>query len=299
MPQDIQVKSVLNKTKRRDPWFLDDYTANPYSGCSFNCLYCYIRGSKYGTNMEEKTSIKTNALHVFEKQLSLRARMGQYGVVVLSSATDPYLHFEKETKLTRGLLEILLKYRFPVHVITKSDLVTRDFDLLKQIDSAAILPADLQPKLKRGVILTFSFSTLDQQVADLFEPGATAVEKRLATLKTVVDQGFKTGVSLMPLLPYISDTGENLEFMFGTFKRAGAHYLLPASITLFGNNTSDSKTLVLRAIEKHYPHLLEKYKRFFHERNEMPDYYTKALSNKTKELSNKYGLKNTLLDPTL
>jgi hypothetical protein len=74
MPYAIQVKSILNKTKRRDPWFLDEYTINPYSGCSFNCLYCYIRGSKYGTNMEEKTAVKSNALEVLEKQLHNRAK---------------------------------------------------------------------------------------------------------------------------------------------------------------------------------------------------------------------------------
>jgi len=89
MPHEIQVKSILNKTKRRDPWFLDDYTLNPYSGCSFNCLYCYIRGSKYGIHMEEKLSVKTNALELLEKALTLRSKKGQHGIIVLSSATDP------------------------------------------------------------------------------------------------------------------------------------------------------------------------------------------------------------------
>src|SRR6478735_6408092 len=127
MPQPITVKSILNKTKRRDPWFLDDYTINPYSGCSFNCLFCYIRGSKYGEHMEEKLSIKSNAVELLEKQLKNRAAKNEFGFIVLSSATDPYLQFEKEEKLTRQILEVILKYRFPVHIITRSDLVTRDF----------------------------------------------------------------------------------------------------------------------------------------------------------------------------
>lgn len=67
MPADIQVKTILNKTKRRDPWFLNDYTINPYSSCSFNCLYCYIRGSKYGENLAEKVSIKSNAVALLEE----------------------------------------------------------------------------------------------------------------------------------------------------------------------------------------------------------------------------------------
>src|SRR5258706_4490706 len=108
MPHEIQVKSILNKTKRRDPWFLDDYTLNPYSGCSFNCLYCYIRGSKYGIHMEEKLAVKTNAAELLEKQLRNLAKKNKYGGIVLASATDPYLQIEKEIGITRRLLKVSL-----------------------------------------------------------------------------------------------------------------------------------------------------------------------------------------------
>lgn len=295
MPQNITVKSVLNKTKRRDPWFLDDYTINPYSGCSFNCLYCYIRGSKYGINMQEKLSVKTNAIEVLDKQLAARAKKGQYGIIVLSSATDPYLQFEEETQLTRQVLELILKYRFPVHIITKSDLVTRDFDLLRKIEEQAILPADLEGRLNRKVFITFSFSTLDPFIASVFEPGATEPEKRLNTLEAALKQGFFSGISLMPLLPYISDTGQSLETLFSTFQKVGVNYVFPATITLFGNDRSSSKTLVIRAVEKHYPHLLEKYQRFFSGSDQMPEFYQKAFYEKTKELGIKYGLKDRIL----
>lgn len=295
MPTGITVRSILNKTKRRDPWFLDDYTINPYSGCSFNCLYCYIRGSKYGTHMEEKLSVKTNAVELLEKQLANRAKKGQYGIIVLSSATDPYLQFEKEEQLTRQILEVILHYKFPVHIITKSDLVIRDMDLLHKIDQQAILPADLQGKLHNGTIITFSFSTTDDAIGHIFEPGATPPSLRLNTLKTVLQEGFRSGVSLMPLLPYITDTGEHLEVMFSTFKDAGVHYIFPATITLFGNDTADSRTMVLRAVAKHYPHLLEKYERFFLNATQMPKYYQGAFYKKTLELSHEYGLKNSII----
>ncbi|HYG53017.1 MAG TPA: hypothetical protein VD905_19090, partial [Flavobacteriales bacterium] len=89
MPHTLPVKSILNQKKksgsyRTDSWFLDDYTINGYSGCSFNCLYCYIRGSKYGINMAEKVSVKENALAILEKQLHSRAKKNQHGVIVLS-----------------------------------------------------------------------------------------------------------------------------------------------------------------------------------------------------------------------
>jgi DNA repair photolyase len=295
MPTGITVKSILNKTKRRDPWFLDDYTINPYSGCSFNCLYCYIRGSKYGTHMEEKLSVKTNAVELLDKQLGNRAKKGQYGIIVLSSATDPYLQFEAEEQLTRQILEVILHHKFPVHIITKSDLVIRDFDLLHQIDKQALIPADLQGQLHNGTIITFSFSTTNDEIGHIFEPGATPPSLRLNTLQAALQEGFHSGVSLMPLLPYITDTGEHLEEMFSTFRAAGVHYIFPATITLFGDGASDSKTLVLRAVSKHYPHLLEKYERFFNNSTQMPKYYQEAFYKKTMELSQQYGLKNSII----
>jgi DNA repair photolyase len=295
MPTGIQVKSILNKTKRRDPWFLDEYTINPYSGCSFNCLYCYIRGSKYGEHMEEKLSVKENAVKMLDKQLAARAKKKQYGFIVLSSATDPYLQFEKEEGLTRRILEIILKHRFPVHIITKSDLVLRDLDLLRRINEEAVLPADLEEKLSHRVFITFSFSTLDDSVGKIFEPGATVPSLRLQTLVTCLQQQFFCGVSMMPLIPWITDTGENLERMFSTFKKTGVNYIFPASITLSGENPSDSKTLMFRAIEKHYPHLLEKYQKLFLNSTEMPAFYQSAFDAKMKELLGKYGLKGRIV----
>ncbi|TDQ77329.1 SPL family radical SAM protein [Sphingobacterium yanglingense] len=294
MTQRISAKSILNKTKRRDPWFLDDYTLNPYSSCSFNCLYCYTRGSKYGINMAEKLTIKDNAVELLHKQLTLRARKKEYGIIVLSSATDPYLHLEESEQLTRRLLEVIHYHRFPVHVLTKSDLVVRDFDLLKAIDREAILPDDLQNKLQHKAILSFSFSTIDDTVARIFEPGATAPSARLNALRAARQQGLHCGVSLMPLLPFISDTTAQLDWMFQTFKELDISYIFPATLTLHGDSPSASKTLVLRAIAKHYPELLSKYERYFANDAQLPLYYRKAFSKKMRELCQNYQLPNTL-----
>ena len=213
MPREIQVKSILNKTRKRDSWFLDDYTFNPYSSCSFNCLYCYIRGSKYGMNLEKSLSVKANAIELLDRQLAIRAKKKQHGIIVVSSATDPYLQIEEKYRLTRQALEVILRHKFPVHIITKSDMIVRDFDLLKKIEKAAILPSDL-PQLKNGVIISFSFSTIQDRVGKIFEPGATSPSKRLKVLQSSLAHGFLTGVSLMPLIPYISDTSEQLTKSF-------------------------------------------------------------------------------------
>jgi DNA repair photolyase len=245
--------------------------------------------------MAESVSVKINALEILERQLYSRAKKKQYGVIVLSSATDPYLQFEKETLLTVNILKLILKYRFPLHVITKSDLVVRDLDLLEEINRSAILPADLEGRLNQRVFITFSFSTLNDSISKIFEPGAPLPDQRIDAFKKVVERKFLCGINLMPLLPYISDTGESLELMFNTFSEIGAHYIFPATLTLFGDGPSDSKTLVLRAIKKYYPHLLGKYSRFFSEFNELPTFYNQAFYNKTKELSIKYNLRNSII----
>jgi DNA repair photolyase len=304
MPHEIQVKSILNKTKKRDAWFLDDYTLNMYSSCSFNCLYCYIRGSKYGTNLESSLSAKIrgpqgSSLELLERQLFNRAKKNQYGIIVLSSATDPYLQIEKKYELTREALKLIAHHKFPVHIITKSDLIERDFDILHEIDKTAILPDDLKQRLRRGVIISYSFSTLNEGVAGIFEPGATVPAKRLEILNKTIHAGFLSGVSLMPLIPYITDTTENLHLFFSTFKKIKVHYVMPATLTLHGSGPADSKTLMRSVIKKYYPELEDKYIRLFKDGSEMPSYYQYAFMNKMKELNAEYGMENKILDASL
>jgi len=190
MAREIYVKSILNKHKKRDDWFSNDYSVNPYSGCSFNCIYCYIRGSKYGENMAKTLSVKLNAPEVLDKQLKRRAKKKEYGIIALSTSTEPYQTIEKETKLTRSLLEIILKYRLPVHILTKSTLVLRDLDLLEEIDEKAILPDDLKNRLNRGVIINFSISTLNEKLAKILEPGAQNRKKDWKLCRNVKKRDF-------------------------------------------------------------------------------------------------------------
>ena len=247
---EIQAKSILNKHKKRDEWFLDDYSVNPLRGCSFNCIYCYIRESKYGENMARTLSVKVNALELLEKQLSRRAKKGEYGIIALSSSTEPYMPIEEKLKLTRKLLEIILKYKFPVHVITKSKLILRDLDLLKEIDKTAILPYDLKPKIKRGVIISFSISTLDEKLAKILEPGAPTPKERLETMQKCKKEGFLVGVDYIPVLPFLSDSEEQLDEMIKTAKEYEADFVFVGVLTLFGNKSADCKPLYYKFLEK-------------------------------------------------
>lgn len=118
-----------------------------------------------------------NAPRVLDKELSKLAIAGQYGFIALSSAAEPWRQVEEKYKVTRRCLEVISRYRFPVHCFTKSTLILRDVDVLKKISEDAVLPEDL--KDASGVLVTFSFSTLRGDVARIFEPGAPTPRERL------------------------------------------------------------------------------------------------------------------------
>jgi len=290
MVNEIRVKSVLNKHKKRDDWFLDDYSVNPYEGCSFNCVYCYARGSKYGRHLAKNLSVKVNAPELLEKQLSTRAKNEEYGIIFFASQ-EAYVPIEKEFRITRRLLEIVLKYRFPVHIGTKSKLVLRDLDILKETDRNAILPGDLKQKLKHGVIISFSLSSLDEKLARIFEPGAPTPKERLETMRKCKKEGFLTGTSFIPVLPFLSDSDEQLEEMIKAAKDYGADFVLVGALTLFGKEATDCKTLYYKALEKYYPELVPKYKSLFRIFFAPPKEYREELEEKSKRLCERYGVR--------
>jgi DNA repair photolyase len=290
-----QVKSVLNKHRKRDPWFLDDYSVNPYEGCSCNCLYCYIRGSKYGKNMEDGLVVKSNALDVLEKQLAARAKKNQYGIVAVGSATDAYIHHEERLKMTEGILKLLLKYRFPVFISTKCTLITRDIDLLKKIDKMAILPHDLH-QLKRGAILSVSISTLTEKISNILEPGAAPPLQRLQLVKQLKEEGFLVGVNAIPLLPFISDTEEELEKIIAAAKEYQADYILAGGLTLFGDGLADSKTLYYKFLERYDASLLPEYRQLYGSNFYTSFSYQNELKEKAQRLCKKYQVNSSILE---
>ncbi len=295
MLQQKQIKSVLNKHKKRDSWFLDEYSVNPYEGCSCNCLYCYIRGSKYGENMEAGIYIKENAIEVLEKQLAARAKKGQFGIVAVGSATDAYLQHEEKLGFTRKMLELFLKYRFPVFISTKCTLVSRDTALLKEIDKRAILPEDLKETLNRGVILSVSLSTLDEKISAMLEPGAATPKQRLELISILKQEGFLVGVNAIPLLPFISDTEEEIEKIIAASKLHGADYILTGGLTLFGNDARDSKTLFYKFLEKNNTALLTQYRQLYDQNFYLPHFYQSQIKEKTTRLCRKYNIRNSII----
>ncbi len=287
MVKEIFAKTILNRHKKRDSWFLDDYSLNPYQLCEFNCIYCYIRGSKYGENMKNGLAVKINAPMLLKKELSKRARNKEYGFIALSSASEPWMYMEEKYRITRKCLEIIANYKFPVHCLTKSPLILRDVDILKKIDENAILPEDLRDKIGNGVLITFSFSTLDESIRKIFEPNAPRIKERLSAIKELKKLGFKVGIAFVPLLPFISDSEEEIEEMVKIAKNLSVDYVFFGDLTLYGVG----KEIYFKVLEKHFPKLVEKYKELYRDNFSVNREYKNKLYRITEHMCKKYNIK--------
>jgi DNA repair photolyase len=188
-------KSILAKNDSPDVPFT--YSINPYRGCEHGCIYCYARaGHEYlgfsaGIDFESKIVVKRDAAELLHKEFLKKSWEPQ--VVALSGATDPYQPGERRLELTRKCLEVFLKFRNPVSIITKSHLITRDLDLLTALSARNL------------VEVVLSITTLDTGLAGILEPRASTPARRLEAVKVLSGAGIPTGVNVAPLIPGLTD----------------------------------------------------------------------------------------------
>ncbi len=210
-------KSILNKVKFIDSWFWCRYTLNPYNGCEFACTYCDSRSHKYHLHSEFDQIIyaKTNVGQMLDNRLT-RARTLLPDVVGVGGTCDAYQPAEEEFCNTREVLEVLLKHRYPAFFSTKSYLILRDLDLLKQMadDTSCTV----------GVTIT----TLDKELARFLEPNAPDPDTRLKVVREIKQKApqIQTGVHLIPIVPFIGDSSQNLESIVRGAKESGADFVL-------------------------------------------------------------------------
>ncbi|MCC7553228.1 MAG: radical SAM protein [Methanobacteriaceae archaeon] len=297
-----RVKSIFNprKGKRNLNLFLEDYTINPYLGCSFDCVYCYINGSKYAKETNN-FYVKSNARELVHKFLKRKFYDNEKAMLNLGSASDPYMDIEKDLQLTRDILNIFLKFKYPVHIITKSELILRDIDILDKINKVALLPDDLKEKLNSNVIISFSFSTIDDDIAKLIEPNAPLPSERLKTIKKLSKKGYKVGAVFMPILPYLSDDDEKLKIAICEFSKNNCDYVIPGALSLFGNGDLSSRIKYYKVIEEHYNEYLEDTKNLFWDKKsiinkEYPsNVYQNKLYKKVYDYCREFNISTTIV----
>jgi len=277
-----RARSMINKLKHVDDWFWVSYTLNPYRGCAHLCVYCDARANQYGLSetFEQVVYYKENAVEVLERQLPRLRR----DIVGTGGVCDAYQPAEAERHITRRILETLARHRFPVEVLTKSDLVLRDLDILQEINDTAWA----------GVL--FTITTFDPVVVERFEPYAPSPERRLAALERVAEAGLTTGVMLCPHLPGISDDEAHLEEVVRRAKDAGAQFVLHGGLTL---KEGPQKARFLEALERYYPHLLSRYEELYSAGYSPRREYSRRVGRLAREICRRHGLPDRMDRPIL
>ncbi|MFN2251305.1 MAG: radical SAM protein [Anaerolineae bacterium] len=241
---EIEAKTLLGTVKQPDPWFGLKYNMNLYRGCQHQCIYCDTRSECYGIDDLGRVAVKVNAIELLRDELSRKRVRGTIGT---GSMNDPYMPLEREVRQTGRALEVIAEFRFPVHVVTKSDLVLRDRAVLREI--ARVYAA-----------VSFTLTTTDDELARKVEPGAPRPSRRLAAMRQLADDGVTTGVALMPVLPFLEDDPENIIAILERAADAGATYVIPG----MGMTLRDRQRAFYYArLDELFPGLKERYiKRF-------------------------------------
>lgn len=268
----IRAKSILSKLKDApDRWFGITYNMNLYRGCQHQCIYCDSRSECYRIDDFARIQYKENALELLQKELKSKKERATIGT---GSMNDPYMPVEREQELTRKALQLVSKSRFPVHVITKSNLVIRDIDILQQIS-----------KVYAAVSLTIT--TADDQLSRLIEPAASLSSERFETIRQLSQQGIYCGVLLMPVLPYITDQPENIVAIAEKAKIAGAKYIL----TSMGVTLRDrQRDFFYGKLDRHFPGVKEKYMARYKEQYGCPSPDSTVLSSLFEATCKKLGM---------
>ena len=243
--QYIEAKSILSKLGVNDPYFGIAYNMNLYRGCQHACIYCDTRSECYGINDISAISVKSNALELLTKEL--RSKRKTRATIGTGSMNDPYMPLEKELEMTRRALQIIAFEKFPVHIITKSDLVERDGDILQEI-------------AKIYAVVSFTITTYDDNMAKTIEPCAPKSSDRFKAMERLSNLGIYTGVTLMPILPFINDARENIENILKEAKNTGASYVIfMPGMTL----RKGSREYFYNALEHRFAGIKERYQSTF------------------------------------
>jgi DNA repair photolyase len=280
----LPVKSILNRCESdRVPF---EWTINPYRGCEFACKYCYARYThEYmeidGNEFEKKIFVKQDAATLLKRDVnqkySYESKASGYTQaehIAIGTATDPYQPAEKEYGVTRACLEELAKRDgLSISIITKSDQVVRDIDILKVIAA------------KSALSINITVTTLKPRLARLLEPRAPRPDLRLEAVRKLREAGLHVGVSASPLVPGITDGEGELEAVAAAAKLAGAQWFFSGVLFLM---PASAKTF-LPFIREKFPNLAKQYDQWYAKNGYAPEEYRKKASERVLRIRQKYG----------
>jgi DNA repair photolyase len=281
----LPVRSLLNKCDSdRVPF---EWTINPYRGCEFGCKYCYARYThEYmeldGAEFERKIFVKRDAAVLLARDLARKysyhsaasgGRMAEH--IAIGTATDPYQPAEREYGVTRACLEELAQHPgLRLSIITKSNQIVRDKEILRQIASHSTLS------------ITLTITTLRPRLARLMEPRAPRPDLRLAAIRELHEAGLSVGILASPLLPGITDREGELESVAAAVREAGAQWFNSGVLFLM---PSSAKTF-LPFLKEKFPRLAKHYQSWFAKNAYAPEEYRRKISERVARIQRQYGL---------
>jgi len=268
----IKAKTIHTKVKYGSEWYGIDYNMNLYRGCSHRCIYCDSRSNCYHIDNFDIVRGKENALSILEQELSKKKELG---VVGLGSMSDTYNPKELQYEQTRGALKLISKYSFGVSIDTKSDLILRDIDLLKEIN------------LKNNVIIKFTITTPNDELSRIIEPNVCVSSKRFQAIKELSDNGIFVGVMMNPVLPFITDKEEDIKELVRLAYLNGAKFIHTYMGMTLRENGRD---YYFDKLEQSFTGLKDKYIKYYGDRYNciIPNY--KRLYKMFTDECDKYGI---------
>lgn len=276
--KEMQCVTALNKLKRKIPYSWD---LNIYRGCEHGCRYCYAMYSHAYLDNEEffrDVYAKTNIVEALEKQLSSKSWKRE--VVNLGGVTDSYQQAESIYRFMPDILKLLIKYETPCIISTKSDLVLRDYDLIDELSRITY------------VNIAATITAMDETIRQKIEPGGVASQKRFAMLSAFSKTNASTGLHFMPIIPYLTDTYENVNCLYSNARDSKVSYVLPGTLYLRGK----TRASFFDFIREKYPNLYEPLKNLY-QTGGAPKEYKNELYKMVNEIREKYKLSSSYSAP--
>jgi DNA repair photolyase len=273
----LPAKSLLNRcSSNRGLPFV--WTINPYRGCEFACKYCYARYThefmemRDGAEFEQKIYVKQHTTDLLRRDLR-RVKPGE--AIALGTATDPYQPAERRYEVTQGILEEFARHRgFELGIVTKSNLIVRDLDLLREVARGNALSIHI------------TVTTLNAELARILEPRAPRPDLRMEAVRQLSEAGLTVGVSASPVLPGITDSPADLETVVSAAAAAGARHIFAGALFL----KPCSAAVFLPFLEQNFPQLVANYRERYADRSFLPPSYSKRIGQLIARLRQKYGI---------
>jgi DNA repair photolyase len=272
----LEARSILNRCDT--PRMPFRWTVNPYRGCEFACRYCYARYThefmeiRDNLEFERQIFVKQDVRRLLRRDLR-KVKKGEG--IAIGSATDPYQPAERRYEATRAILEELAEHRgLDINMISKSDMILRDLDLLERIMA------------NNSLYVNVTITTLDTQLARILEPRAPRPDLRVHALEELRHAGIEAGVIVAPVMPAITDQPESLEAIVAACKKARGRYIFANALFL----RKCSASVFLPFVEREFPHLLEQYKKRFARSSFTSPEYRKKLRDLMSKLRSKFGI---------